>query len=67
MVVDWLTKFAHFIPVKSTYLAEDYARIFIDIILCRHSISLSIILDRGAQFTSWFRRSFQEGVGTKVK
>ena len=30
VVVDQLTKSTHFIPVKSTYLEEDYARIFID-------------------------------------
>ena len=38
--VDRLTKSDHFIPVKSTYSAEDYTRIFIDEILCRHGISL---------------------------
>ena len=43
--VDRLTKFTHFIPVKSTYSAEDYARIFIDEIVYRHGIPLSIILD----------------------
>ena len=46
---------------------EDYARIFIYEVLCRHRISLSIISDRGAQFTSRFWRSFQEVLGTKVK
>ena len=30
MVVDRLTKYAHFIPVKSTYSAEDYVRMSID-------------------------------------
>ena len=30
MVVDRFTKSVHFIPIKSTYLEEDYARIFID-------------------------------------
>ena len=67
VIVDRLTKFAYFIPVKSTYLAEDYARIFIDEIVCRHGILLSIISDRGAPFTSSFWRSFQKGLGTKVK
>ena len=43
VVLDRLTKSAHFIPVKSTYSAEDYARILIDEIVCRHGISLSII------------------------
>ena len=32
-----------------------------------YGIPLSIISDRGAQFTSRFWRSFQEGLGTKVK
>ena len=65
--MDTLTKSVHFIPVNSTYSAEDYARIFIDEIVCLHGIPLSIISDRGAQFTSRFWRSFQEGLGTKVK
>ena len=34
VVVDRLTKSPHFIPFKSTYSAEDYARIFIDEIVC---------------------------------
>ena len=67
VVVDRLTKSAHFIPVKSTYSAEDYARIFIDDIMYHHGIPLSIISDRGAQFTSRFWRSFRKGLGTKVK
>ena len=57
VVVDSLTKCAHFIPVKSTYSMEDYARIFIYEILYRHGIQLSLISDRGAQFTSRFWRS----------
>ena len=54
VVVDRLTKSFHFIVVKSTYSGEDYARIFIDEIMCHHGIPLSIISDRGAQFTSRF-------------
>ena len=54
VVVDRLTRSAHFIPVKSTYSAEDYARIFIDEIVYQHGILLSIISDRGAKFTSRF-------------
>ena len=67
MVLDRLTKSTHFIPIKSSYLAEDYEKIFIDEIVCRHGIPLSIILDRDAQFTSRFWRSFQQGLSTKVK
>ena len=67
VVVDRLTMFSHIIPVKSTYSAEDYAKIFIDETVCRHGIPLSIISDRGAQLKSRFWRSFQERLGTKVK
>ena len=36
VIVDRLTKSAHFIPVKSTYRAEDYARLYIDEIVRWH-------------------------------
>ena len=54
VIVDRKTKSTHFIPVKSTYRAEDYARPYIDEIMRWHEIPLSIILDKGAQFTSYF-------------
>ena len=54
VIVDRLTKSSLFILFKSTYSAEDYARIFKYEILCHHGIPLFIISDRGAQFTSRF-------------
>ena len=66
VVVDWLTKFSNFIPIKCTYMEKYYAKIFIDGIVCRHDIMSSIISYRGAQFTSKFWRSFQKGLGTTV-
>ena len=53
-IVDRMTMSAHFIPVKSTYIAEDYAKLYIDEIVIWNGIALSIISDRGAQFTSHF-------------
>ena len=67
VVVDKFTISAYFIPIKSTYSAENYERIFINEIVSSHGIPLSIILDRGEQFISRFWRSFKEGLGTKVK
>ena len=58
VVVDRLTKSARFIPVKSSYLTDYYASIFLDEIVLRHGIPLSIISDWGAQFTPRFLRSF---------
>ena len=54
VAVDMLTKFAHFIPIKYTYSAEYYVSIVIDEIVCHHGIPLSIISNRGSQFTSRF-------------
>ena len=65
--MDRLTKSVHFIPVKSTYRAKDYARLYIDEIVRCNGIPLSIISDRGAQFTSHFLRSFKKSLGTQVK
>ena len=48
VIVDRLTKSFHFIPVKSTYSAEEYARLNINEIVNFHGIPLSIISDRGA-------------------
>ena len=67
VIVDSLTKSAHFIHVKSTYTAEDYARIYIKEIVNLHWIPLSIISDRVSQFTCHFWKGFQNGLGTQVK
>ena len=55
------------IPFKSTYTTEDYVRIYINEIVSLHEIPLSIISDRGAQFTSQFLKDFQKGSGTHVE
>ncbi|XP_069151833.1 uncharacterized protein [Solanum lycopersicum] len=67
VILDRMIKSAHFIPVKSTYIVEDYARLYIDDIVRWNGIHLSIISDRGAQFTSHLWRSFQKSLGTEVK
>ena len=51
VVVDTLTKSAHFIPVKTTYKALEIARVFIDEIVRLHGVPRKIISDRGAVFT----------------
>ena len=67
VIVDRLTKSAHFIPVKTTYSAEDYAKLYLKEIVIFHGIPLSIISDRGAKLTSHFWRSFKKRLGTQVK
>ncbi|EOY08454.1 DNA/RNA polymerases superfamily protein [Theobroma cacao] len=66
IVVDRLTKSAHFLPVKTTYGAAQYARVYVDEIVRQHGIPISIVFDRGAQFTGRFWGKLQEALGTKL-
>ena len=59
VIGDRLTKSFHFISVKSTYMVEDYAIIYINDIVSLHWIPLSVITDIGAQFTTHFLRLFK--------
>jgi hypothetical protein len=58
VVVDTLTKSAHFNPVRTTYQAPDIARIFIREIVRLHGVPKKIISDRGSMFTGRFWTSF---------
>ena len=62
-----MTKSAYLNPMKSTYRAKNYSRLYIDEIVICYGICLSIISDRGAQFTSHFWRLFKKSLGTQVK
>ncbi|XP_047253154.1 uncharacterized protein LOC107843539 isoform X2 [Capsicum annuum] len=66
VIVDRLTKSAHFLPVKTSYTVEQYAQIYIKEILSFHGFPISIVFDRGAQFTTRFWQTFQNRLGTKV-
>ncbi|KAH0681196.1 hypothetical protein KY284_022281 [Solanum tuberosum] len=66
VIVDRLTKSAHFLPVKTTYTVEEYARLYIKEIVRLHGVPISIISDRGTQFTANFWKSFQKNLGTQV-
>ncbi|KAK1616782.1 hypothetical protein QYE76_022299, partial [Lolium multiflorum] len=54
VVVDRLTKVAHFIPVKTTYQGPKLAELYISRIVALHGTPKSIVSDRGSQFTSRF-------------
>jgi hypothetical protein len=58
VVVDTLTKSAHFIPVRTTYQVPDIARVFISEIVRLHGMPKRIIFDRGSMFTGRFWTSF---------
>jgi hypothetical protein len=54
VVVDHLTKVAHFIPVNTTYTSARLAKIYMNRIVCLHGVPKSIVSNRGTQFTSHF-------------
>jgi hypothetical protein len=66
LVVDTLTKSAHFIPVRMTYHSPDIARVFINDIVRLHGMLMRIISVRGSVFTGQFGTSFQEALGTQL-
>ncbi|XP_060202637.1 uncharacterized protein LOC132631056 [Lycium barbarum] len=66
VIIDRLTKSTCFLPVRTTYATEDYAKLYLKEIVRLHSIPVSIISDRGAQFMAKFWKSFQESLGTRV-
>ena len=54
VIVDRLTKSAHFVPVQTTYNSEKLAKIYIREIVRLHGVPMSIISDRVTQFTCLF-------------
>ena len=67
VVVDRLTKMAHFVPCNKTITSEQTARLFIDNIYKSHGLPEDIISDRGTQFTSSFWNSLFKILGVKIK
>jgi transposase InsO family protein len=66
VIVDRLTKIAHFIPVKTTYLGAKLAELYISRIVCLHGVPKKIVSDRGSQFTSQFWEKLHESMDTKL-
>ena len=66
VIVDRMTKSSHFLAVKTTYSAKDYAKLYLTEIVRLRGVPLSIISNRGPQFTSHFWKSFQKGLGTQI-
>jgi hypothetical protein len=54
VIVDRLTKVAHFIPVKTTYSGAKLAELYMTKIVCIYGVSKKIMSDRDSHFTSMF-------------
>ncbi|WVZ75895.1 hypothetical protein U9M48_023914 [Paspalum notatum var. saurae] len=67
VVVDRLTKVAHFIQVNITYSGAKLADLYISRIVCLHGVPKRIIFDRGSQFTSRFWEQLHNSLDTKLR
>ena len=66
VIVDRLTKSAHFLPVNVEDSLEKLAKLYLDEIVRLHGVPLSIVSDRDPRFTSRFWPSLQTALGTRL-
>ena len=66
VVVDKLSKSAHFIPVKSTCKEIDITSIFMKEIFRLHGMPKEIVSNKDTKFTSNFWKSLMAGLETKL-
>ncbi|GKD30346.1 putative reverse transcriptase domain-containing protein [Tanacetum coccineum] len=69
VIVDRLTKSAHFLPMCEDYNMDKLARLYLNEIVARHGVPISIISDRDGRFTSrfWQCASFEALCGRKCR
>ena len=64
VVIDRLTKVAHFIPMKTTNSASDLVPLYIKEVVRLHGVPKSIVSDRDSKFVSNFWKSLHSALGT---
>ncbi|GJY10747.1 putative reverse transcriptase domain-containing protein [Tanacetum coccineum] len=57
---------AHFLPMREDYKMDKLARLYLNEIVTRHGVPISIISDRDSRFTSRFWQSMQEALGIRL-
>jgi hypothetical protein len=66
VVVDRLTKSAHFVPIHTKYWVQKNAEIYIAHMLCLHGVPKTIISNRGLQFVAHFWKQLHASLGTHL-
>ncbi|GJZ32554.1 putative reverse transcriptase domain-containing protein [Tanacetum coccineum] len=66
VIVNRLSKSAHFLPIKETDKMERLMRLYLKEVVSKHGIPVSIISDHNGRFTSCFWQSLQEALGTRL-
>jgi hypothetical protein len=66
VIVDRLSKFAHFIPVNTNYKIQKYAEIYVAHVLCLHGVPKTIVSDWRSQFVARFWEQLHASLGTHL-
>ncbi|KAA3490754.1 DNA/RNA polymerases superfamily protein [Gossypium australe] len=66
VIVDRLTKSAHFIPVRMDFSLQKLAKLYVSEIVRLHGVPTSIISDRDPRFTSRFWKALHQALGTRL-
>ncbi|GJW42596.1 putative reverse transcriptase domain-containing protein [Tanacetum coccineum] len=66
VIVERLTKSAYFLAMHEDYSMEKLVRLYIDEIVTRHGVPVSIISDQDRRFTSRFWQTLQKALGTRL-
>ncbi|GJS46166.1 putative reverse transcriptase domain-containing protein [Tanacetum coccineum] len=66
VIREQLTKSAHFLPIREDFKMDKLARLYLNEIVERHGVTISIISDCDSRFTSRFWQSMQKAIGTRL-
>nr|GFB39967.1 reverse transcriptase domain-containing protein [Tanacetum cinerariifolium] len=66
VIVDRLTKSAHFLPMREHDPMEKLMKLYIKEVVTRHGVPVSIISDRDGRFTSLFWQALHKALGTRL-
>ncbi|GJW79055.1 putative reverse transcriptase domain-containing protein [Tanacetum coccineum] len=66
VIVDRLTKYAHFLPMRETDPMEKLMKLYIKEVVTRHGVPVSIISDRDGRFTTLFWTALHKALGTRL-
>ena len=67
VIVDRMTKSAHFLPVKTIDPVKKLAKVYLKEIVRLHGVPVLIVSDQDARFTSMFWKELQAGFGIRLK
>ena len=67
VIVDRMTKSAHFLPVKTTDQVRKLTKLYLKEIMRLHGVPVLIVSDQDTRFTSMFSKELQAGFGTRLK